>query len=445
MIAITRASGLPLADTPLAGGNLGAPKSGSRSAGYSLDLVGWVLAKPGPVQAVELHYEGISFARILQNCPRPDIAGLFDVPHAERSGFRGSVSLIGLPAEFELVLKAVLPDNRRVPFAVVHGRRDPLSTGYSPRVRPLMLSNLGRSGSTWLTHLLGCHPGILTYRPFRHEPRVGSYWVDGFDALAQPASYYQQIAPEVGGSFWWSGERRTQPPPDLGGDPDLERWLGEEAVERLGAFCQRSVDEFYLRVAAGQTKTQAAFFLERFYGTGARTPFVAWELYPNAREIFLVRDYRDVLCSILAFNAKHDVVLFGREKADSDEEYVRAHMAPNVTGLLKNWRLRKERAFLLRYEDLVLKPRSTLSELLIHMGVEGDEETVDHVLEEASRRHAGRQKEHKTTGEVSASVGRWRTELSEALKAACAESLWPVLREFGYEERDAPTAAVSPS
>ena len=37
------------------------------------------------------------------------------------------------------------------------------------------------------------------------------------------------------------------------------------------------------------------------------------QLYPRAREIFLVRDPRDTLASMLAFNARRGFVDFGRD------------------------------------------------------------------------------------------------------------------------------------
>jgi hypothetical protein len=41
-------------------------------------------------------------------------------------------------------------------------------------------------------------------------------------------------------------------------------------------------------------------------------PRIARDLYPRANEIFLVRDFRDLICLVLAFNEKRGTVEFGR-------------------------------------------------------------------------------------------------------------------------------------
>ena len=48
------------------------------------------------------------------------------------------------------------------------------------------------------------------------------------------------------------------------------------------------------------------------------------ELYPDSREVFLVRDFRDMVSSILAFNAKRGARGFGRAAAETDAGYVTA-------------------------------------------------------------------------------------------------------------------------
>ncbi len=46
------------------------------------------------------------------------------------------------------------------------------------------------------------------------------------------------------------------------------------------------------------------------------------EVYPRAQEVILVRDFRDMVASILAYNAKRGYTAFGREHVDNDEEYI---------------------------------------------------------------------------------------------------------------------------
>ena len=120
----------------------------------------------------------------------------------------------------------------------------------SPRSSPLIVTTLGRTGSTWLIHLLASHPAVTAYRPFSFEPRAATYWIDILTSLAEPASYTQQVEGEVRyPAPWWlgSGTRMTS---ELLPDAELSRWLGSEHVTDLAAFAQQRIDAVYLRVAA---------------------------------------------------------------------------------------------------------------------------------------------------------------------------------------------------
>ena len=71
-------------------------------------------------------------------------------------------------------------------IATIAGHREPLRSSYEPELRPLIVTTLGRTGSTWLIHLLGTHPGVTAYRPFSFEPRAATYWTDILASLSEP-------------------------------------------------------------------------------------------------------------------------------------------------------------------------------------------------------------------------------------------------------------------
>jgi glycosyl transferase family 2 len=107
------------------GRHVDVPKAGTTTEASAVDLMGWVLGKSSPVVAVEVVSEGGTVVRCLPlNHRRPDIARAFlDVPGAEDSGFRATISALGTTAEFELRLQAVLRDQSRVPLGAIRGRR----------------------------------------------------------------------------------------------------------------------------------------------------------------------------------------------------------------------------------------------------------------------------------------------------------------------------------
>jgi hypothetical protein len=161
-------------------------------------------------------------------------------------------------------------------------------------------------------------------------------------------------------------------------------------------------------------------------------PDVLGEVYGGAKEVILVRDFRDVLSSILAFNRKRGYEAFGRETVDNDEEYVTTRMLPEATALLERYRERAGDAHLVRYEDLILEPTRTLRELLRYLRVESDDTTVSNTLDLALAGTA-HMNQHRTTDDQAASIGRWRSDLPLALRDVSEEALGPILVEFGYD------------
>ncbi|MGH8544954.1 MAG: sulfotransferase family protein [Gammaproteobacteria bacterium] len=292
-----------------------------------------------------------------------------------------------------------------------------------------MLNCLGRSGSTWVTHLLGQHPEIITYGSFQLEPRLAGYWMDVLGTLAEPASYTQALQPEVTGDEWWIGKNRRTTLSLEPIDPDLTAWLGGSAIESLAAFCMGRVEAFYQRAAESQGKKGARFFAERSYGVGTFAPQIVRELYAGAREVFLVRDFRDVFSSMRAFKGSS---LPRRHLAKSDAEYVRNQLREYVAGLYRSWQAQKDSAFLLRYEDLVRHPKETLTSLLEFIGVEAGPLIVERVIASARMVRSDRQDRHKTTTDPLSSVGRWVRELEPDVRQAFEERYVDILSEFGY-------------
>jgi hypothetical protein len=215
-------------------------------------------------------------------------------------------------------------------------------------------------------------------------------------------------------------------------DAELAQWLGAAHVGDLAAFAQQRIDAVYVRVAALDGGRPPRFFAEKCLPE-SNVPQLLHELYPEGREIFLVRDFRDMLCSIRAFNAKRGSAAFGFDEDGAEETYVLDVLAPSVKNLLDEWRDRRGEAQLVRYEDLILNPAPTLRSVLEHAGLDASQQRVDEMLSRASEPIPGMAM-HTTTGDgQQASVGRWRRDLEPRLQHVCDEALADGLAEFGYE------------
>jgi Sulfotransferase family len=409
------------------GFSLSSPSTGASGHGpYSLELRGWALGARVPVVAIEVMDQSRFLWRIpLTLRTREALDAHPDADASRPSGFVAAVSALKLPLIFGMSVLAVLEDDRRVELATLRGRRPALATGFEPTIRPLMVTSVPRVGSTIFLRMLGLHPSIAVYPPFEHESRVASYWLELLRALAEPASYLRQVAPPR--DFppnWWLGDK----PPlvwRLRCGEDVADWMGSAGVEALAGFCQARIDAVSSRIAREQGKPQAAYFAEKFQV--GPLPNLAWELYPDAREIMMVRDFRDVACSIFARRERRGDPMSEGERAS----YLRENLGERVSKFMRGWRQRSDRAHLVRYEDLILEPRETLRRVFTQLELEIGDAELDQMLERSGE-VLPQMRLHRTTPEAKDSVGRWRRDLGDDLQQVALEALGPTLEELGY-------------
>ena len=425
----------PLAENELHGFELEVPSAGEEWNSQILHFDGWILGKAVPVSSVEVLQDGRSILRIPVRARREDLATAF--PESERagtSGFSGAVGALRLRQDFELLLRGELEDGVTMPLATIRGRREAVELPPAEGPQPLIVTTLGRTGSTWCVWMLQSHPAVVAHSPFENDARVGTYWMSVLQTLSDPTSYLRQVYPgDAIDKDWWVGHEADVP--SRLNDASLSGWLADSRVYELASACRARIDSFYGFLADQQDK-QASFFVEKFLPRQIPADLLR-ELYPGAREVVLVRDLRDVFCSVLAFNRKRGYQAFGREDAESDDAYIDT-VRRSGEALLSHMRLEGRETHLVRYEDLILEPVPTLEPLLEFLGL--DPEGAPEMVERAAVSTGGMD-HHMTAANAAASIGRWRSDLEPELAQRCDATLSPVGAEFGYAEGDAPTPA----
>jgi hypothetical protein len=428
------------ADARLAGFEVEIPRAGGRSDLHVLRLAGWAAAHGRRAQAIEVVYHG----RPIQVAPvrgaRPDLAARHSHLDPEQDvSWEALVGLLGLRADAQLELHVVLDGDERVPAATLALRRTPLRSGFDPRLQPLVLSSLGRSGSTWMMKIFASHPEIVVMRRFPYESSAAKYWMHAMKVLSDPANLTQSAHPDTFHSDrWWAGSNPYFDAPAID-DPERAAWLAGEHSKRLARFFQETAEQWYLTVARSQQQDRPRYFAEKHLWPNF-LPMLIRELYPGAREVFLVRDFRDVACSALVADERRGYAGFGRRPGTSEAEYVQDVVRRMATDLQRSWEARSEGAHLVRYEDLAQRPHETLAALLSYLDLEASRGTVERVLELAAQdvpdlpgttfdpelveRHRGERS-------PADSIGRWR-ERDDAFRAVLDDALGDALRAFGY-------------
>jgi hypothetical protein len=413
-------------DTPgLLYGAIDKPQPGSAGDGWTLDIRGAAVGEGEQVTHVEFATAGGVVHTAPCDAPRPALAAERpDLPGADASGFYATLGALDLRRDFQLRVRAVLAGDARAPIGTIAGRRAPLRTSFTPRLQPLMLTGPGRSGSTIFMQMLSGHPALLAWPPFSEEPRVVTYWIEVLRALARPDSFMRQVAPAGDlNEDWWLGGR--DPRPRALSDAGVQAWLAGEGVEELAAFAQARIESLYGRVAADAGRTGAAYFAEKLRND--IVPDLAWELYPEGREIFLVRDPRDVLASVLASNRKR-----GERPPPADPlRWIGDVFRGRIEAVAESWERRRDSAHLVRYEDLMLEPSATLTALLDYLGLDAGEAAVTQMLARAEQ-SIPEMSEHRTTPDAQASIGRFARDLEPPLVEECERELADAIALFGY-------------
>lgn len=407
------------------------PTPGEASDTFAFTIAGWVLDRRAAVQHIEMAANGRVIRLITVVVPRPDVTAAYpNVSQTVECGFHALVGVVGLNAQFTVELAAVHHDQTRTPLFRVRGRHRGVHSGIRLALRPLIVTHLGRSGSTWLMRLLAEHAGIVTPAAYPYEVRAGRYWMQALQVLTEPSNHTQSSSLDgMSSNPWWVGHQPYYASPVLN-DDRVNHWFGRDYVGQVADFCVQSIESFYQTVAQSQGKSGVAYFAEKH--DPDRAPELLRELYPEARELVLVRDVRDMFCSIRAFNSKRGTLEFGRSLAKDEEEYI-AMLGKGAYRLFECWKSRADRAHLVRYEDLISRPLETLRELFEFLGLDREPATLAQIVRQASS-DLGEFKKHGTSSKPADSVGRWQSDLDAPTKRAMEREFAEVLEAFGYDK-----------
>lgn len=385
--------------------------------GHLLRLSGWVAGAERPVTGLRL-YDGATPRELPLDRSRPDVRA--SVPGAaEMCGFDVALLTAGWPSPFALDLVATT-DAGTATVATLTGRRSLLPEDRSAGPDPVLVTSIGRTGTSWLMHLLAEHPLISADPTWPHETSATRYWTQtmrrvaesphGLDAPGRPDF------PEAGS--WWQSARA----PEL---PGMHAWLSDGAVQLLADTARAGIRGMHSGLAAARGRPEPRWLAEK--ALPSTTTRLVRELFPRGRELLLVRDFRDMLASMNAFDAQRGYAGFGRDTAASEEAYV-ARLG-QLAGALHAVVEERPDALVVRYEQLVADPVAELARVLRHLDLDPIEAAA--VVERAERR-TREMDDHVTSADASASVGRWRRDLMPELQELAQRELGPALTGFGY-------------
>lgn len=287
---------------------------------------------------------------------------------------------------------------------------------------PVLILWSGRSGSTLLMQLLSTSPLIAFDRVHPYEHPYLLYLVRIARLLERPVEPSEE---------WRRRDLRAAGPGPIGPFP----------VRRAQILRFEDADPLWvrsLRALWAEFSEQARAAMPSIVGWGAPPPILYAEKCQDwvpallrkvgieHRRLYLLRDPRDVYLSILAFNAKRGADGgFGMKAEDTPEAFAHRFAEdrrPRLEQVLSG-EIPPEQV--VRYDAMITDLDGEARRLGGLLGVK---------LSAAAVLTTGRhQRRHITAGSVSASLGRWKREMTPEIQAVFARELGDLLAALGWE------------
>ncbi|PLY14738.1 MAG: hypothetical protein C0631_09440 [Sedimenticola sp.] len=412
----------------LIGSHIDSPKAGMQSDAHELNICGWVLGQMDATSSVVIYclradlsdqYLGEFNIEI----ERPDVISHFQRQDLSiKCGFAIALPLYDLHSDQTLILKLKTNADEYIQFAEIAFSRKKISSDYQPSLNPIIVSTLGRTGSTLLMRLLSEHPDIVVANKHPYETFALEYWLYVvYQFLSEPEKHLQKAdTSRFQRDFQCSVQRK--------------KWFSNKYSTDALYFCQQQIEAYYKQIIAETNSNPPIYFAEKlqhYAGEGIPTwPYLKLlvkEVYPQVKEIILVRDFRDVILSSIYFGTKH-IPGYDIEKA-KNEAYL--GVIDEIREFSNYYMRYAESSLLVRYEDLINDPLNTLKVIFDFLSLTTNHTTINSIVDSISNSTQNRHG-HITSGSISKSISRWRQELSPEQQLLYADVFRQQLSLFGY-------------
>lgn len=286
----------------------------------------------------------------------------------------------------------------RVSIGQIGCRRMTTAVAHGGRLRPLLMSGLGRSETTLMMKLLLQHQKILALPKYPFENQPAQYWLHALRVLSNPADRHSET-PIVG--FQQMTNRITSNPfhfhafmVDASRSGKVASWIENDHIRHMAAFFMGQIEQYYTVLGGEVGKEDATYFVEKTQPNVHSLIF--HELYEGAREIFIVRHPFDVLCSVRSF--------FPENAFYQTDTYIVA-LRIGYDRMLARIEASEGRCFVVDYNQLIRSQAKVTGAVLDFLELPN--------IESRQGMEGAENKNHITSADSEQSIGRWKKDLSE--------------------------------
>jgi hypothetical protein len=386
-------------------------------------VAGWAVDTDHPGQPVDvvISVNGRVATIVETSHSRSDVSEWMKA-HIEPEFHSAITGCYGFAFSFEPPLSVFQEQNVEVRYAATD---DLLGNGFKKlsvpksgdtRISPLLVTATGRSGSTLLMQRLARHPGIVIADRYPFEIKLISYYTRAYQVLASGADRDRSSNPgSIVTDPYFIGYNPYNRPgyfaiaKDRGVLEDFfEKKVPQTLVDALGQLLLG----YYDALTVDQGKAGARFFAEK--ANPDETVRQGARLFSRgARELLLIRDPRDIICSANAFWT------VSRELGPIE-------LAEELRRLQAICDENSDDTMVVRYEDLVTRSAETMTAIHGFLGLPGQSELANVSEDDAlfSR--------HATSRTPAGSIGRWKADMSREDITICKREFGWFLERFGY-------------
>ena len=189
--------------------------------------------------------------------------------------------------------------------------------------------------------------------------------------------------------------------------------------EHLAEHSRNLIQSFYGKICRIEGKQKVAFWGEKHPHLIECIDFVSL-LYPRARYVYMIRDPRDVACSLstLINIERSEALRTIKPTVESYEDFTRT--------------LEPQRLLRVRYQDLITDYEWMAGHIFSWLGLEYTDEVRYEVMRWKDRDSHAPLDDSTQINFADNSIGRWRREFSEAERGLAEELFSSYLRSYRY-------------
>ena len=297
------------------------------------------------------------------------------------------------------------------------GERMLAGGGGEKRLKPILITAPGRSGTTMFMERLSRCKAVVIARSHPYEIRMLSYYASAYHVLTAPANTDRSTHPDrLEGDGYFIG---FNPFSDSGSvspfkTAQLQRefFTGYVPDQVMSTFKQIIV-EYYRRHCRDQNKHDVIMFAEKNNNLDTMPRKFTRAMFGETKEIVLIRDPRDLYCSRRSYFHQNtqtaiDQILWSCEQLMK----LRAEVAPDM--------------IFVRYEDIVMGEASEFRRV-------SDFLRFELPAADTARDAGSRFAIHATSQSPQSSIARWRQQMTADEIAAFGQSCYRFFELFGYD------------